>query len=77
MGMPAEAEERLRSYSLEHDLFLLAANQQPRVAGKHPNTWESTCLSTWAVIWYSSKWLSRSPGRHACAACFCSACQQR
>ena len=60
--MPAKAVEGFLSYSLERVLFMLTVSQQPYVAGRHLNTWESTCLSVRTVIWHSSKWLSRSPG---------------
>jgi len=65
----AKAVEMLWIYSLEHLLFTLTADQRACVVGKHPNTWESTCPSVCTAIWYSSKWLSRSPGMLVQPAC--------
>lgn len=59
--MSAKAAESLWSYSVEQVLFTLAVDWQLAVVGKHPNTWECTCLSICSDC-YSSKWLSRSLG---------------
>lgn len=50
-------------------LFMLPGSQQPCVVGRHPNTWDSTCLGVHAVIWCSAKWLSTSPGTLVQPAC--------